>query len=73
MTLRGRATFDYSKPNGIYAIGRGDALFETMWKEAGGDSIHNYKAPPPIDATASATYANNITEIKDTCATMRAE
>lgn len=65
MTLRGRVTFDYTTHDGRFKIGAGDALFETMWTQGGGDSIHTYRDPPSIDAVALATYAKQITEIKD--------
>jgi hypothetical protein len=49
MALRGRVTFDYTKHDGLFSIGSGDAVFETKWTQAGGDSIHIYKDPPSID------------------------
>lgn len=65
MPMRGRITFDYSLQNGIYQIGSGETLFETMWTRGGADSIHAYKDPPSIDVIALAPYAKNISDIRD--------
>jgi hypothetical protein len=65
MTTRGRVTFDYTKDDGLFRIGSGDAVFETMWTQAGGDSIHIYKDPSSIEAIALATYTGAITDIRD--------
>ena len=62
---KGRCTFDYSNDDGIVAIGDGEALFETRWSRAGGDSIHAYNDPATIDAIALATGANQISDVRD--------
>jgi hypothetical protein len=63
--MKGRVTFDYASANGIVTIGRGDAVFETQWSRAGGDSIHAYRDPPSIESIALASGANEINVIRD--------
>lgn len=65
MPIRGRVIFDYSNNNGVREIGRGCARFETMWTQAGTDSIYAYNDPPSIDAIAIAINIENIQEIRD--------
>ena len=65
MPIRGRVIFDYSNNNGVREIGRGSALFETMWTRGGIDSIYAYNDPPSIDAIAIAIDVENIKEIRD--------
>lgn len=61
----GMVSFDYSNNNGIYVIGDGFYLFETMWTRANYESIHSYSDPDSIESIALAKGFNHINEITD--------
>lgn len=66
--LRGTATFDYSNNEHVYAIGEGQALFETKWSKASDVSIHAYRDGSSVSAVALATGISEIGEIRDASA-----
>ena len=61
----GRVTFDYSKNDGLYAIGSGDLFFETKWTKANDTSIHTYNDRPSIQGIALALDAQSIPDVTD--------
>ena len=63
--LKGEARFNYGDNDGIFTIGHGDSLFETMWTKASDTSIHVYNDPPSIAGVAIAFDAHALSDISD--------
>jgi hypothetical protein len=63
--LTGKARFDYGDNDGIFTIGHGDCLFETMWTKASDTAIHVYKDPPSIVGVSIAFDAHALADIRD--------
>lgn len=63
--LKGRVTFDYSRNNGLYAVGSDGLFFETMWTKAGDTSIHTYNDRPSVAGMALAPDARSIADVSD--------
>lgn len=41
--FEGEISFDYTRNNGIFQLGEGEYIFNTMWTGAGNNSIHCYR------------------------------
>lgn len=61
----GTVRFDYTNSNGVYTIGHGDYLFETMWTKASDTSIYIYNDPPSIARIAIALGAADFHDVVD--------
>lgn len=61
----GTVRFDYTNSNGVYTIGHGDYLFETMWTKAGNTSIYIYNDLPSIARIAIALGAADFRDVVD--------
>ncbi len=63
--LIGKARFNYSDNNGVFTIGNGECLFETMWTKASDVAIHAYNDPPSISGVAIALDSCALADICD--------
>jgi len=63
--ISGTVSFDYTNSNGVYTIGHGDYLFETMWTKASNTSICVYNDPLSIARVAIALGAVDFHDVVD--------
>ena len=64
----GDAAFDYESFNGRYVIGKAEYAFETVWTNAGPDSIHTYNNGANINGVAVAHGIDAVGNLKDASA-----
>ena len=63
--LAGKAAFNYTDNDGLFTIGHGEWLFETMWTKASDVAIYVYNDPPSIAGVAVALDARNVSDLRD--------